>query len=86
MKDFKVRVRLVDMVEGAQGTIFKVNDSFCVVIDNKLSEDEQAAVFLHEMLHIWHDDSSKECKLAQVEKERAAELPRLLTIMERASS
>lgn len=83
MRDITVKIRFANLLDGVRGTAFKVNDKFCVVIDSKLSEDEQAAVFLHEMLHVWHDDASKDCSLARIERERAAELPRILSAMER---
>lgn len=49
-----------------------------VAIDEKATDDEKAAAFLHEMLHIWRGDHCREDITAdEIEKECAAELKRI---------
>ena len=35
------------------------DDSFCIAINGRLSEEEQEASFLHECRHIWNNDHEK---------------------------
>ena len=64
-----------------QGMIFCDNDDYTILINSKLSEDEQAAAFLHEALHIWHDDFNSGRSADSIEETRKAELHRLIELM-----
>lgn len=49
-----------------------------IIINSGQSEEQQAAAFLHECLHIWHDDHHSSRAAADIEQERHAELLRIL--------
>ena len=51
------------------------DDSYIVVIRE---DDEQAASFLHECLHIWHKDFEKNLSVQQIESMRHKELSEIL--------
>ena len=52
-------------------------DRYTVVINENATQDEKAAGFLHECLHIWHNDFKEGQQITKLEKQRAAELKRL---------
>lgn len=54
---------------------------FYIVVNEADPPDRQAATFLHEMLHIWHDDHDSGRSADSIEQERHAEVQRLLSIL-----
>lgn len=48
-----------------------------VAINTDQSETEQAAAFLHECLHIWHDDHHSSRAVKEIERERREELRKI---------
>ena len=69
------------------GTIYggvtqRANGSYVVLINADKTEDEQAAAFLHELLHVFHRDleAPPGITAAEIEAKRKAELLRVLQI------
>ena len=67
--------RLPEDVRGMSTT--DGNKAF-IMVNSEMSEDERAAAFLHECLHLWHRDHETG---ADVEAERHAEIMRVLEIL-----
>ena len=81
-KTFKVSVVEMDLPEDVNGEIAKTAaQEYIIAIRKGITEDEKAAAFLHEMLHIYHDDFDNGLNVHQIESDRHAELERLLTIL-----
>lgn len=81
-KTFKVSVAEIDLPESINGAITETAArEYTIAIRKGMTEDEKAAAFLHEMLHIYHDDFNSGLKADQIESDRHAELERLLTIL-----
>ena len=53
-------------------------DEYIIVINSRNSQDEQAAAFLHECLHIWHKDHEGGKDVQELEAIRHDELKRVL--------
>ena len=77
-----VRIIKADLPETVNGMCMKnKDDGFVVFLNDKATEIRQASGFLHEMLHIWHDDYNSECPMDQIEAERHKELKDILNMM-----
>lgn len=57
-------------------------DNYFVVLNGEKNDDEQTAGLLHEMLHVWHRDFDSPEPADSIERNRHAELLRLLKILE----
>ncbi len=82
-KQIKLRVIKAEFPGRGRGALFyDDNDGeYLVMINSKLSEDEQAASFLHECLHLWHDDFNSNVPVRKIEETRAGEVKRLIELM-----
>ena len=49
-------------------------DNYCMLINSALTETKQTAAFLHEALHIYHDDFNSDRPVEVIELERREEL------------
>ena len=79
--DRTVTVRIVktDFPEGGHGMCVQEEDNaFLVLLNDKSTEIKQASAFLHEMLHIWHDDFNSCRPINKIEAERHRELTDIL--------
>ena len=56
-------------------------NSYMIITNKKDSKDQQAASFLHECLHLFHDDFNSDLSVDAIETERHQELPRLLELL-----
>ena len=56
-------------------------EDYTVLINSSLNSRRQAATFLHEMLHIFHEDFDGKRAVKEIEAERRAELRELLEIL-----
>lgn len=56
-------------------------EKYVVAINEDLCDLERAAAFIHEMLHIYHNDFQDARPVAEVEKERRKELIQLLRLL-----
>ena len=80
-KSFKVSVIETSLPDSVRGVSAETEArGYTVILNRDLSEDEKAAAFLHEMLHIYHYDFNSGYDVDQIETARNAELKRLLTI------
>ena len=71
-----------DFPETTHGVICRDGESSYMIVTNKKdSEDQQAASFLHECLHLFHDDFNTEMSVGEIETKRHQELPRLLEML-----
>ena len=62
-------------------TVERGKDAYMILLRDDMTETEKAAAFLHEMLHIYHNDHESGKSLDELEKERHAELLELLTYL-----
>ena len=51
--------KLPEPAHGISGTGNR-DDSFIILLDGKQTDEQLTRTFIHEMLHIWHDDFSKQ--------------------------
>lgn len=56
-------------------------EKYVVAINEDLCDLERAAAFIHEMLHIYHNDFQDDRPAFEVEKERRKELIQLLRLL-----
>lgn len=73
MKIDLAEMELPDSFDGATVNDGKSQD-FLVLINSKENDMRRAAAFLHEMLHIYHNDFESSKSAAEIECERDAEL------------
>ena len=57
------------------------DDDFIICLNSEMTDDEQAAGLLHDVLHIWHRDFDSLQPADRIEHDRHAELLRILTIL-----
>ena len=70
-----------DMPNGLHGLVAQHGPvQYSILLNSKDSEDIKAASFLHECLHIYHDDFSSGQTADAIEAKRHAEMGRLLEI------
>lgn len=62
------------------------NDSFIICLNSKMTDDERTAGFLHECLHIYHDDINSNKSANKLEQTRHKELLRLLKTIEQETT
>lgn len=56
--------------------------AYTIILNSNAAEDEKALSFLHECLHIYHQDIISTKDVEEIEKARHEELKRLLKISE----
>lgn len=68
---------------GAHGAIMATgtDNGYTIVTNQQETETQQAAAFLHECLHLFHDDLNSGGNAAEIEAARHAELIELLEIL-----
>ena len=79
--DRTITIRLVtrEMPEAISGFCQKKgDDSYLVILNDRDGEPRTAGSFIHEMLHIYHDDYSKDLPADKIELERIKETRLLL--------
>lgn len=71
-----------DIPDTVSGAVTSQDSSrYTILLNSNKSEEEQAAAFLHECLHIYHGDLSSNRSADDIEAERHKELISLLTIL-----
>lgn len=85
-RNIKIQLVVADMDEKTRGGIGcnpNRPQDYTVCINSALDPDQQAAAFLHECLHIWHDDlrSNSGIPVGSLEDIRHEELKRIATII-----
>ena len=85
-KNIKIQLVVSDMGTKTRGALACSPDrpnEYMVCVNSNVSEDQQAAAFLHECLHIWHDDlrSNGGIPAGSLEHIRHEELKRIATII-----
>lgn len=85
-RDVDLRIMTAELPVSISGFSMPKNGKTIVVINEGLTESEQAAAFLHECLHIWHDDHNSQTDADTLERIRHKELIEILTgILEKDS-
>lgn len=80
-KTFKVSIAEICLPEGVNGASAETAaGEYIVALRKGISETEKAAAFLHEMLHIYHDDFNSGLNVKQIEADRHAELLTILSV------
>lgn len=70
-----------DLPEGVHGTIFATAAGYYILTNARETDTEQAAAFLHECLHLYHDDLNAGRSADEIEQERHRELAELLKVL-----
>lgn len=77
-RTLKLTITVEEMPDGINSAIIEPRgNDYMIAINNRLSQDEQAAAFLHECLHLWHGDCDNPKEADTIEAERRQELARL---------
>lgn len=58
-------------------------DQYLMILRNNQTDDEQAASFLHECLHVLHDDFNSSLPVDVIEAQRHAELKRIIRLLQK---
>ena len=73
------KASLPDSINGC--TVFDDDHAYKIYINDTLSPDEQAAAFLHEMLHVWNNDFNSNEAADHIEKNTHEQLKRISDII-----
>ena len=84
--NFNMIIETVSLPEKVKALTVKEDDKVKVYVNNDLTEDEQAASFLHEMLHLWNHDFDKELSADEIEALTHGQLSRISGIYQREES
>ena len=81
-REITVRMITADLPECINGMChMDAPGRYIVVIDSKGTPQQQAAAFLHECLHIWHNDTATTLPADQIEQMRHREIIDLLQLL-----
>lgn len=81
-KNVKLSIKTATLPETVHGVLHQTgNNAFTIYLNDILSDDEQTAAFLHEALHLYHDDTNSKEQADAIESHRHAELKRLLQML-----
>ena len=77
-----MRIITADLPETVNGACTQTGENkFLVTINGIKTDQRQAAAFLHECLHIWHDDFSAGGSIDKIEAHRHREIIDLLQLL-----
>lgn len=75
-----LKLPLPPTIDGASA---KDGNKITILINDQKTQDQQTLSFLHEMLHIWHNDHAADVtSVTNLELERHEELARLLRLVQ----
>lgn len=74
-----------DLPEGVHGTIFATAAGYYILTNSRETDTEQAAAFLHECLHLYHNDLDAQRSADEIEKDRHEELTELLKVLNKTA-
>lgn len=86
-RDIRIDLRTAALPHSFNGatvydeTAAGAGDEYLVMLNDTKDTKRQAAAFLHEALHIYHEDFKATRPVAEIEAERRAELRELLEIL-----
>ncbi len=80
MREIVIQVDTTTLSNKIHGFTVSDGHSYKIWINDILDSDNQAAAFLHEMLHIWNDDFNKDADADHIEKQTHAQLKRISEI------
>ena len=82
-RKYKLNIITTEMQEGIHGASMMPEGTkeVTVFINSTMTAAEQAATFLHECLHLWHEDHSSGGDVNAIEAARHAEIIDLLEIL-----
>ena len=79
MRRLSITIDEAELPLSVRGECAKDADGrFYVLVNKNLPEPEKALAFLHEALHIWHDDFTSEAPVSAIEAARHEELVNML--------
>lgn len=72
VKRLNVHLARVDLPDGVHGACCPSNDggNYYIIVNANLTAEEQEKAFIHEALHIWHDDFNSGKTAQEIETER----------------
>ena len=80
---FNITMKLAALPETVHGVLQQTEkDTYTIFINSDQTDDERAAAFLHECLHIYHNDFASQESADSIEKARHAELKRICEILD----
>lgn len=83
MMEIVLHIGKEKLPQGIHGISSAEGHHYTILIDSNQRQEEQAAAFLHEMLHIWHGDHESNKSTAEIEEERHEELISILSYLNR---
>ena len=82
-RQFKIDLATAPLPEKVDAVSVETDSgNYIVCLNSEKPSDNQTAGFLHEMLHIFHDDFNSPEPVANIEADRQAELLRVIKILE----
>ena len=76
-KALQIQIKTAELPQTIHGLTTQQAGAYTIYINEDRTQDEQAAAFLHECLHIYHDDFNSTRTAGEIEEERHAELKRI---------
>lgn len=76
-KTLQIQIKTAKLPQTVHGLTTQQAGAYTIYINEDQTQDEQAAAFLHECLHIYHDDFNNTRTAGELEEERHAELKRI---------
>lgn len=76
-KTLQIQIKTAELPQTVHGLTTQQAGAYTIYINEDQTQDEQAAAFLHECLHIYHDDFNSTRTAGELEEERHAELKRI---------
>lgn len=71
VRRLNVHLAKVDLPDGMRGACCLSNrGGYYIIINTNLTAEEQEKAFIHEALHIWHDDFNSGKTVQEIETER----------------
>ena len=86
-RDINLRIITQDLPGSISAlTASEGNDRYTVMINGKADQEDQIAGFLHECLHIWHNDFENSQDVNDLEILRHSEMMRILSAQIRSNA
>ena len=79
-KKIQLSISTANLPESIHGMTLH-DDTFQIWINSNLDADDQAAAFLHEMLHIWNNDFDSKDDADQIEQRTHEQMKRISDIL-----
>ena len=73
MTKYKIAIQEQDLPKSIRGLLLQIDtDDYVIMLNRDLSEQDKESAFLHECLHIYHNDFEGMCLVDELEEDRHA--------------